>query len=34
MIVERIRTGNAWRNFNYLVACPETGEALNHSLLN
>ena len=28
MIVERIWTGNAYRNFNYLVACPETGEAL------
>ena len=28
MIVERIWTGNAYRNFNYLVACPESGEAL------
>jgi hydroxyacylglutathione hydrolase len=28
MIVECIRTGNAYRNFNYLIACPETGEAL------
>jgi hydroxyacylglutathione hydrolase len=28
MIVEQIWTGNALRNFNYLVACPETGEAL------
>lgn len=28
MIVERIWTGNAYRNFNYLVACPETGEEL------
>jgi hydroxyacylglutathione hydrolase len=28
MIVERIWTGNAYRNFNYLVACGETGEAL------
>ncbi|HHH29437.1 MAG TPA: hydroxyacylglutathione hydrolase [Polyangiaceae bacterium] len=28
MIVEQIWTGNAWRNFNYLVVCPETGEAL------
>ena len=28
MIVEQIWTGNAYRNFNYLVACPETGEAL------
>jgi hydroxyacylglutathione hydrolase len=28
VIVERIWTGNAYRNYNYLVACPETGEAL------
>ncbi len=28
MIIEQIWTGNAWRNFNYLIACPETGEAL------
>ena len=28
MIVERIWTNNAYRNFNYLIACPETGEAL------
>jgi hydroxyacylglutathione hydrolase len=28
MIIERIWTGNAYRNFNYLIACPETGEAL------
>ena len=28
MIVERIWTGNAYRNYNYLVACAETGEAL------
>ncbi len=28
MIVERIWTGNAYRNYNYLVACPDTGEAL------
>jgi hydroxyacylglutathione hydrolase len=28
MIVKRIWTGNAYRNFNYLIACPETGEAL------
>ena len=28
MLVERIWTGNAYRNYNYLVACPETGEAL------
>ena len=28
MIVEQIWTANAYRNFNYLVACPETGDAL------
>jgi len=28
VIVEQIWTGNAYRNFNYLIACPETGEAL------
>ncbi len=28
MIVKQIWTGNAYRNFNYLIACPETGEAL------
>ena len=28
MLVERIWTGNNYRNFNYLIACPETGEAL------
>jgi hydroxyacylglutathione hydrolase len=28
MIVERIWTGNAYRNFNYLIVCPDTGEAL------
>ena len=28
MLVERIWTGNAYRNYNYLIACPETGEAL------
>lgn len=28
MIVKQIWTGNAYRNFNYLVVCPETGEAL------
>lgn len=28
VIVEQIWTGNAYRNFNYLVVCPETGEAL------
>ena len=28
MIVEQIWTGNAYRNFNYLIACPETGDAI------
>ena len=28
MIVEQVWTGNAYRNFNYLIACPETGAAL------
>ena len=28
MIVEQIWTGNAYRNFNYLVICPESGDAL------
>ena len=28
MIVKQIWTANAYRNFNYLIACPETGEAL------
>jgi hydroxyacylglutathione hydrolase len=28
MLVEQIWTGNAGRNFNYLIACAETGEAL------
>jgi hydroxyacylglutathione hydrolase len=28
MIVEQIWTDNRFRNFNYLIACPETGEAL------
>jgi hydroxyacylglutathione hydrolase len=28
MIVKQIWTANAGRNFNYLIACPETGEAL------
>jgi hydroxyacylglutathione hydrolase len=28
MIVERIWTGNAYRNYNYLIVCAETGEAL------
>ena len=28
MIVEQIWTGNAYRNFHYLIACRESGEAL------
>ena len=28
MIVEQIWTGNAFRNFNYLIVCPDTGEAM------
>jgi len=28
MIVEQVWTGNAYRNFNYVVACPESGDAL------
>jgi hydroxyacylglutathione hydrolase len=28
VIVERLWPGNAWRNFHYLIACEETGEAL------
>jgi len=28
VIVEQVWTGNAYRNFNYLIVCPETGEAL------
>lgn len=28
MLVEQIWTANAYRNFNYLIVCPETGEAL------
>jgi hydroxyacylglutathione hydrolase len=28
MLIERIWTGNAYRNINYLIACPDTGEAL------
>ncbi len=28
MLVEQIWTGNAYRNFNYLIVCPATGEAL------
>ena len=27
-MIEQIWIDNPWRNFNYLVACPETGEAL------
>jgi hydroxyacylglutathione hydrolase len=28
MLLERIWSGNKFRNFHYLIACPETGEAL------
>jgi hydroxyacylglutathione hydrolase len=28
MLIERIWSGNPYRNFHYLIACPETGEAL------
>jgi hydroxyacylglutathione hydrolase len=28
VIVEQIWTANAYRNFNYLIVCPESGEAL------
>ncbi len=28
MLVKQIWTANALRNYNYLIACPETGEAL------
>ena len=28
MLVKQIWTGNAYRNFNYLIVCEETGEAL------
>lgn len=28
MIVEQVWTGNDYRNFNYLIACRDTGEAL------
>src|SRR5579864_4603105 len=28
MLIERIWSGNRFRNFHYLIACPQTGEAL------
>ena len=28
MIIERLWPANAWRNYHYLIACTETGEAL------
>ncbi len=28
MLIERIWSANPYRNFHYLIACPETGEAL------
>ena len=33
MIVEQVWTANAYRNFNYLIVCPDTGEALAVDLL-
>ena len=32
MLVERIWAANPLRNFNYLIACEETGEAFNPNL--
>jgi hydroxyacylglutathione hydrolase len=34
MLIERIWAGNSLRNFNYLIACAETGEALVVDPLN
>lgn len=34
MLIEQIWTNNAWRNFNYLIACPESGDALAIDPLN
>jgi hydroxyacylglutathione hydrolase len=34
MLIERIWTANSLRNFNYLIACAETGEALIVDPLN
>ncbi len=28
MLIERIWTNNAFRNYNYVIACPQTGEAM------
>ena len=28
MLIERIWSANAFRNYHYLIACPESGEAL------
>jgi hydroxyacylglutathione hydrolase len=28
MLIERIWAANSFRNFHYLIACPESGEAL------
>lgn len=28
MLIEQVWTANNYRNFNYLIACPDTGEAL------
>ena len=34
MLIEQIWTNNAWRNFNYLIACSESGDALAIDPLN
>src|SRR5665213_1003190 len=34
MLIERIWAANEGRNFHYLIACPETGEALAVDPLN
>ena len=34
MLIEQIWTNSPWRNFNYLVACPKTGDALAIDPLN
>ena len=34
MLIEQIWTNNAWRNFNYLIACPKSKQALAIDPLN
>jgi hydroxyacylglutathione hydrolase len=34
MLLQRIWSGNAYRNFHYLIVCPESGEALAVDPLN